>query len=365
VNDFLRSQHVYKNEQHSYRARERGGGLNLPFSRRFGCMAFGLFLLFSKAGASEICGLQSAIYDSIFMNGFNPSSASGLGPAYDTVNAPVGGVTPTVSITSPTGGTLPKGRVQVVGTVSGAPNVGVVVNGQRAYVFNGTFMTSEMTLDLSQTSLVAEATTPDGLSASATRTVSVSTTEPDITLSADGEVGFAPLPVGFSVGVKPGLTVQSLSIDFQTDGTSDYMGPGPIPITTYGTPGIYTAMVTVTLSDNSTRIAVYKVIALDLAEYRADICSVYANLRARLAAQDANGAARSLIGQLHTKLLSLFNALGAEMPAVSAGLGTLADGILGLDTADVVAVKEVSGTVRGYPVHFVRDGRGVWRIDAM
>lgn len=33
--------------------------------------------------------------------------------------------------------------------------------------------------------------------------------------------------------------------------------------------------------------------------------------------------------------------------------------------ADVVAVREVSGDVRGYPIHFVRDIDGVWRIDAM
>ncbi|HSX60818.1 MAG TPA: PKD domain-containing protein [Tahibacter sp.] len=362
MDDVMRDERIVIAEQSSVRTREKIKSVSL--TRRAVWATAGLLLACCDAGASEVCGLQNAVFDGIFVDGFNVPG-SGLGPAYGVVNAPASGVTPAISITSPTGGSLPKGRVQVVGTVSGPPNVGVVVNGQRAYVFNGTFLTPELTLDPSQTSLVAEATAPDGLSASASRSITVSTTDPDAALSVDAEVGFSPLPVRFSASVKTGLTVQSFSVDFQTDGTPDYTGSGPIPATTYAAPGIYTASVTVTLSDSTTRTAAHKVIALDLAEHRADICSVYANLRARLLAQDANGAVRSLTGQLRKKLLSFFNALGSQMSTVAPGLGTLADGIIGLDTADLVAVKDASGTLRGYPVHMVRDRQGVWRIDAM
>jgi hypothetical protein len=156
-----------------------------------------------------------------------------------------------------------------------------------------------------------------------------------------------------------------VSVDYTTDGSPDYSGPGSIPLTTYANAGIYTATADITLSDATHLIVSRRVIALDLAEQRAAVCSVYANLRAGLAAQDASGAARSLTGPLYTKLLALFTALGSRMPTVGAGLGTLADGTIGLDGADVIAVREVLNTVRGYPVHFTRDANGVWRIDAM
>lgn len=258
-------------------------------------------------------------------------------------------------------------HVQISGTISGQPNVGVAVNGERAYVYNGTFLTRTLTLDATTSQLSAVATTPDGLSATASTTISVSSIEPDATLEADADAGFAPLPVGFAIRLRPGLelTAQNIIIDYSTDRTPDYNGSSPIPLTMYAGPGVYTATADITLSDNSHRIVSRKVIAVDLAEQRTNVCSVYANLKARLVAQDAAGAVRSVTGGLHPKLLAFFTAMGAKMPIAGAGLGTLADGTLGLDGADVVAVREVSGKLRGYPIHFTRDATGVWRIDAM
>jgi len=109
----------------------------------------------------------------------------------------------------------------------------------------------------------------------------------------------------------------------------------------------------------------HRVVALALADQRTLICATYAHLRARLAAQDASGAAQALTGGLKSRLRPLFDALGNRMPGVAANLGTLADGLIGLDAADIVAVREVGGELRGYPVHFARDAQGVWRIDSM
>lgn len=340
-------------------------------SRRFLCSGLAAIAISTAAlpqrAEAEICGLQNAVYDGIFVDGFNSPSSTGLGPAFSTVNAPPTGITPTLSITSPVGSTLAGGHLQVTGTVSGPPNVGVVINGERAYVHNGVFLTRTFTLDVAATQLSAAATAPDGLSVSTSTPISVSSTEPDATLEADAEAGFAPLPVRFSVRLRPGFaaTVQNVSVDFSTDGAPDHSGVGPIPLTTYQTPGIYTATADITLSDNSHLIVSRKVIAIDLAEQRTNVCSVYAHLKARLTAQDASGAAQSATGQLRPKLLAFFTALGAQMPVVSTGLGTLADGMLGLDNADVVAVRETGGTLRGYAIHFARDAAGVWRIDAM
>jgi hypothetical protein len=107
------------------------------------------------ANAQEVCGLQAAKFGTaLFRDGFEilvPKDAgvaeastkgAGLGPPMSTVLPPALGVAPTITIVSPeTGATLPHGRVQVVGTVTGPTGTGVIVNGVAAHVHNGVFAT--------------------------------------------------------------------------------------------------------------------------------------------------------------------------------------------------------------------------------
>ncbi len=300
--------------------------------RRIIAVAFvAVGLLHATAQAQEICGLQNANFDTLFAHGFDlPTTGGGLGPSQGTTNAPTLGVTPTIAITWPTAGTvLPGGKVQILGTVTGSTNTGVAVAGIRAYVHNGVFVTPELTIDSTATSLTAAATTIDGFSASASVAVTVSTAAPDATLSTATPVGFSPLPVSFRLGVKGGLTLQSVAIDFDGNGSTDYNGTtaGTLPIFTYPAPGAYIATANLTFSDHAPVTVKYRVIALALAEQRTAICATYAHLRARLTAQDATGAGYALMGALKSRLLPLFNALGSRMPSVAANLGVLADGL--------------------------------------
>lgn len=326
-------------------------------------------LLGVQVQAQETCGLQDANFDTIYVDGFDPpTTGGGIGPPASTVPAPTLGVTPSITITWPTAGTvLPAGKVQIVGTVTGSINTGVAVAGTRAYVQNGVFVTPELTVDSTVTSLTATATTMDGLAASASVSVTASTIEPDASLSTATPVGFSPLPVGFRLGVKSGLTLQSVSIDYDGNGSPDYTGTtaSNLPIFTYPTPGSYTATASLTFSDHAPVTVKHRVIVLALAEQRTAICSTYAHLRVRLTAQDATGASYSLAGSLKSRLLPLFNALGTRMPTVAVKLGALADGLIGFDAADITAVRDLTDEVRGYPIHFARDENGVWRITSM
>lgn len=321
------------------------------------------------AHAQETCGLQDANFDTIFVGGFDsPIIGGGIGPAARTVPPPVLGITPTISITWPTAGSvLPAGKVQIVGTVSSSTNTGVAVAGTRAYVQNGIFVTPEMTFDTSVSGLVAVATTMDGLGAAASVAVTASASEPDAALSTATPVGFSPLPVRFRLTLKSGLTLQSVAVDFDGNGSTDYTASSlsELPIFTYPAAGAYTATANLTFDGHAPVTVKYRVIALALADQRTAICSTYAHLRARLTAQDAAGASHALIGALKSRLLPMFNALGTRMPSVAANLGTLADGLIGFDAADITAVRDLGNDVRGYPIHFARDAKGVWRIDSM
>lgn len=321
------------------------------------------------AAADEVCGLQDVNFDSIFIDGFEtPPVGGGIGPPAITLPPPVLGITPTIAITWPTPGMiLPGGKVQIVGTVTGSTNTGVSVAGTRAYVNSGVFVTLELTLDGSDTMLTATATTMDGLAASANVTVTVSTVEPDATLSTGTPIGFSPLPVQFHLGVKAGLALQSVAMDFDGNGSTDYTGTaaGDLPLFIYPAPGAYTATANLTFSGHPAVAVKYHVMVLALPEQRAAICATYAHMRARLVAQDANGAGYAMMGGLKSRLMPLFTALGPRMPTVAANLGTLADGLIGFDAADIIAVRDLTSEVRGYPVHFARDAKGVWRIDSM
>jgi hypothetical protein len=60
-----------------------------------------------------------------------------------------------------------------------------------------------------------------------------------------------------------------------------------------------------------------------------------------------------------------FTALGSNLQSTAAALGPIASGVIGLDSADLIIVKDRIAEVDGYPIHFAWDIKGVWRIAAM
>lgn len=320
--------------------------------------------------AQEVCGLQAASFDTIFANNFDVpgSSGGGLGASLGTVSPPALGVTPTISITFPaSGATLTGGLVQVAGTVAGPVNTGVSVNGTRAYVVNGTFVTPPIQLEDIQTSIEAQATTMDGLIANASVSITVGAGSPSTTLTSDAPVGFAALPVKFQVRTTTTQAVTGITVDFG-DGSPVFTGSsaGYLPKHSYVSPGTYVATATVTFASGPPEMASTRVIALSFPSHRSTVCSVYAHLRAQLSAAQPATAGIALMGELNSRLQPFYQAVGAaRLPALAAAMGTIANGTFGLDTADLVTVREVGGQLNGYPLHVARDRNGVWRIDSM
>jgi hypothetical protein len=317
--------------------------------------------------AQEICGLQTATFDIIFANGFD-ALPTGLGPALGTVTSPTLGVTPTIAITQPaTAPTTVGGMIQVAGTVSGPPDTGVAVNGIRAFVSGGKFLTPPFNVATSTTSLVATATTIDGLTATATLGVTSTAGVPSTSFVTSTPVGFSALPLQFNLTTNVAQVVQTVSVDYGDTTTYSGTTTGYLPIHTYSAPGVYIVNATITFTSGPPQTGSAMVMAMSAAEQRNNLCSAYAYLRAQMAANQVNNALQVFSGDLATKLTPFFQALStnSEIAAVSAQLGTLATGTIGLDAADLLSVRDVSGQLQGYPVHFVRDASGVWRINGM
>ncbi len=51
--------------------------------------------------------------------------------------------------------------------------------------------------------------------------------------------------------------------------------------------------------------------------------------------------------------------------ATATGLRPRAPGRIRQNMGGLLAVRNLTGEVRGYPAHFVRDATGVWRINSM
>jgi len=325
------------------------------------------------AQGNETCGLQNVTYaaptDVIFSGNFDTQIAAGLGPTLATVAVPSFGVAPTVTITAPaTGSALVSGTVQVAGTVTGPPGTGVTVNGISAYVTAGKFVTPPFKVEPTTTSLSAQAMTLDNLSASNTINITSGAADAGARLATDSPIGFAALPVQFNLTTSSTQPVLGVVVDFG-DGSPNYTDnrTGYVSKHTYSNPGLYVASATITFADSSQQYANTMVMALSMPEQRADICSTFAYVRAQMIAAQPSAALQGFTVDFSTKLSPLFQALSTRglLANVGAQLGTLAAGTIGLDTADLMAVRDTNGRLLGFPIHFIRDTNGVWRINAM
>lgn len=319
-----------------------------------------------SAYAQEVCGLQTASFDIIFTNGFDVP-ASGLGPPVSTVQPPALGVMPTIAVTYPaSGATITSSKVQMAGTYTGPTDTGVSVNGVRAYVYNGNFLTPSFTLASGLNSLPVQATTLDGMIATTSLSVTSAPLSARIELFSDADAGYWPFGIGFSIGVPSTILVQNVVVDFG-DGTANYTGTtsNAIPRHLYTAAGIYTAQATVTDATSNQYTAQHRVAILDVASQRQVLCSVYAHVRTRMAASDVSAAVYAFHLKQRQKYATLFNALGINLPIASTRLGTIANGTLTPIDAELILVTEQAGQVSGYPMHMSPDGKGVWRIDAM
>ena len=345
---------------------------------------------FAELHAQEICGLQLAKYDlpappePIFRNGFEnvlafqaevpvstisalePARGTGLGPALTTVMPPALGITPTITVSSPTAGAAIARTVQVQGTWTGPVNTGITVFGVAATIIGNQFVSEPLQIAPGNTEITVRAKTLDGLSAAQTLTVAVTAAPAqDFGIALSSRVGFAPFRLKPRIAVQGITGVQSIAIDFNGDGANDYTGSvANIPIYTYSNPGVYRMRVVLdTAAQSFTRFRTLAVPGVP--ETRAQACAVLAHLRARLTVNDSAGALKAIAQPLRGPMEALFTELGANRPAFAARLGTIANGIFTPVNAELMLVNEVGADLQGTPIHLTRGADGIWRIDSL
>ncbi len=368
--------------------------------------------------AQEICGLESVQYDRIDSNGIESSAGSAAAnvaaievegnavtdgsaqvpPREPTdLGKPIGyapkmvkGRVPTITIVSPSeGAVLPSGTFEFRGTFTGPINTGVSVNGSPARAFGNQWVAMLFYPTAGPFEVTAVATTFDGLTATTSRSIAVADGAPVLSLRSNQPGNIAPASIGFGVRVR-GSIVGNVQIDFDGDGDSDYDGPlSEAPKNyTYTSPGFYTVRATAVVGaeiEKPTRLqrqlpsadpvpkaigegiassSEITIVIADVVVQRERACAVYGALRAALAANDLEASLLTLTSHHREAMRPFFTALGNNRPVFATRLGTIANGVIGLDSAQLTTLRIEKGSPIGTQLGVAADIDGVWRISS-
>ena len=277
-----------------------------------------------------------------------------------------------IAVLSPSGPLIDATSVDIVGTISGPVNTGVTINGSVALTSRGKFFLPNLPLGPGQNEFAIVATTLPGDSVSAMVGVASSGNQNPVTLTANHDSSYDPSSFAFtvSVGALPlGATIQSIQLDMNGDGVTDYT-LGALPASavagTFASPGVYTVTALVTDSNNATYRGAKSVAVLDFVAQRSMLADVYGYVKNRLMAQDASGAVLAYHPRGAAKYLPLFVAFGSSMPSAAGMLGTIVTGSFASGYAQLTLVRDNPDHTRnGFPLRMSQGADGVWRIDEM
>jgi hypothetical protein len=278
-------------------------------------------------------------------------------------------VAPTITITSPiNGASVPGGNLQVRGTFTGDSTVGISINGTPAFIVGNSFLSQVLRIAPSAAANI-EATASNLAGETATQTLIVDTTAsaPKVTLETTRGATFPDLDIDLRMVLATDETVLGFTLDFDNDGTPEYSGVDPAlaPQTyRYAAPAIYTARVVVTTTAGSASFD-RQIAILDFEQHRARPCALYGILRDRLTQNDVAGALQVFPQEYRARYQILFDALGANRPTMATRLGTIANGVYALDSAELYVVFPDNGVEMATPLRVDQEVDGVWRIESL
>ncbi|MES2999885.1 MAG: Ig-like domain-containing protein [Pseudomonadota bacterium] len=286
------------------------------------------------------------------------------------VNISVGA--PTIVLDAPLAGASvgPEGAL-VRGHISAPKYSGVTVNGAIAFVDSGGNFYANGIVPL-ESQITAALSTVEGALTTSTVTVSAGASATSVVTVEDEE----------SIGpVNPKFTFRNANGIGQLD--IDYLGSGMFNFSTANDPSFVTGRkeIVYTLSFGSLGVIrpIFRitdmlgnvttqqlaVTGVDPVKMDLMLKDLWMRLLAKVRTGDVEGALNGVTAGAQGQYRSIFQNLQPDAATAVDQLGTLEGVTLSIDHAEYVILRQKAGGTVGYPVYFIRDNDGVWRVDAM
>lgn len=267
---------------------------------------------------------------------------------------------------SPTDGSLLNGSQLVVsGTFLGPANTGITVNSVVAAISGDKFY-ANVPMQAGQNIISIIATTPAGGVAS--RTVSVTNNGlASVRISANPSEGVAPLKVAFNIESTNENTVQSVSADFDGNGSIDQNvnAPNLAMEHSYSVPGVFLAKFEISDNQGNIDIAQLIVVVKDPVEMDTQFRSIWDGMNAALVAQDKRKALSYLNSSARVKYEPVFTALLPSYSSIVGSYSALQNVSVTSTTGEYAVNRVIDGIDQIFFIYFLRDPDGVWRLDSM
>lgn len=273
-----------------------------------------------------------------------------------------------IEIILPADGEIIQGdSVNIEGVFKGPDNTGIIINGEVVAINNDQFFVNNINLQPGVNTLTAYLTTPDGKTTQHAISITRNGTS-SYSVDAEPYSGIYPLTVDFTINETQLNSIQSINVDFESDGIVDYTSNDlSLPVQfTYTLPGEYTATTTI-IDINGVSYSFNNYIIVETpAMVDKKLQGIYNGMLNQLLIGNIDQSMHYLTGLMQDKFKSAFINAGDKLKDVIAGLGVINGGrLISNNIAEYIIVRTENGQQVAFAIYFIKGDDGVWRIGEM
>jgi hypothetical protein len=219
-------------------------------------------------------------------------------------------------------------------------------------------------LEIGVNTLTAVATDENGNTATDTITVYTNVYQDQINLSANITSGLSPLDVEFSIDTQISNPITTYEMDFEGDGVIDQtiVDPDNVPFT-YVQEGLYYPTITVTDDQSYQYTDTIAILVIDKEGIVALLRNNWNEMSIALMAGDTDTALTFFVEANKIRYSNTFAELGInKINSIFSNISSIELQDVDERVANCWALREESGGTYGYPVIYVRDENGIWKI---